>query len=157
MEGDLMEEHEYVYQLKPLIVPGLVFLISYPLVTGIVHLLSRLPSMEIAILIGIYITAGLGIIALWVIGKSKHVQINEQQIVFRSLLGEHILEPEDIRRVAIYFDGKGKEVAQIRTSNESFFVSEFYFPFPELMSDLENFIRQYDLRSNLASYDGLKE
>ncbi len=152
-----MEEHDYVYQLRPLIVPGLVFLILYPFVIGSVHLFRKLPSMELIVLIGIYVIAGLGILALWVIGKSKHVQIKEQQIVFRSLLGEHILEPKDIRRVAFYFDGKGQEVAQIRTSDESFYVSEFYFPFPELMSDLESFIRQYDLRSNLASYAGLND
>lgn len=152
-----MEEHDYVYQLRPLIVPGLLFLILFPFVIGGVHFFRKLPSMELAILLGIYVAAGLGIIALWVVGKSKHVQINDQQIVFRSLLGEHILEPKDIRRVAFYFDGTGQEVAQIRTSDESFYVSECYFPFPELMSDLENFIRQYDLRSNLASYAGLNE
>jgi hypothetical protein len=146
-----MDEHDYVYQLRPLIVPGLVFLILFPFVIGGVHFFLKLPSLELAILMGIYVTAGLGIIALWVIGKSKHVQINDQHIVFRSLLGKHILEPKDIRRVAFYFDGKGQEIAQIRTSDECFYVSEFYFPFPELMSNLENFIRQYDLRSNLAS------
>jgi len=152
-----MEEHDYVYQLRPLIIPGLVFLILYPLVMGSVHLFRKLPSLELAVLLGIYITAGLGIIALWVIGKSKHVQIKDQQIVFRSLLGEHILEPKDIRRVAFYFDGKGQEIAQIRTSDKLFYVSEFYFPFPELMSDLENLITQYDLRSNFASIAGLNE
>ena len=152
-----MEEHDYVYQLRPLIIPGLLFLILYPLVMGSVHLFWKLPSLELAVLVGIYVTAGLGIIALWVIGKSKHVEFKDQQIVFRSLLGEHILEPKDIRRVAFYFDGKGQEIAQIRTGDKFFYVSEFYFPFPELMSDLENFIMQYDLRSNLASYAGLNE
>jgi len=124
---------------------------------GSAHLFRKLPSVEQAILLGIYITAGLGIVALWVIGKSKHVQIKDQQIVFSSLLGEHILEPKDIRRVAFYFDGKGQEVAQIRTADKFFYVTEFYFPFPELMSDLENFIVQYGLRSNFASVAGLSE
>ncbi len=152
-----MEEHDYVYQLRPLIIPGLFFLILYPLVMGSLHLFRKLPSLEMAVLVGIYVIAGLGIIALWVIGKSKHVEFKDQQIVFRSLLGEHILEPEDIRRVAFYFDEKGREVAQIRTGDKFFYVSEFYFPFPELMSDLEKFILQYDLRSNFASYTGLNE
>ena len=108
-------------------------------------------------LVGIYVIAGLGIVALCVIGKSQHVKFRDEQIVFSSLLGEHILEPKDIRRVAFYFDGKGQEVAQIRTSDKFFYVSEFYFPFPELMSDLENFIMEYDLRSNFANYAGLSE
>jgi len=152
-----MEEHDYVYQLRPLIIPGLVFLILYPFVVGSLHLFRELPSIELGVLLGIYVTASLGIIALWIIGKSKHVQVNDQRIVFRSLLGEHILEPKDIRRVAFYFDGKGQEVAQIRSGDKFFYVTEFYFPFPELMSDLENFIVQYDLRSNFASVAGLSE
>lgn len=150
-----MDEHDYVYQLQPLIVPAVLFLILYPLVIGGVHFFSKLPIIELRVLVGIYITAALGIIFLWVIGKSKHVQIKDRQIVFQSLLGKHILEPQDIRRVAFYFDGKGQEVAQIRTEDELYYVSEFYFPFPELMSDLENFIQKYDLRSNLESYAGL--
>jgi len=150
-----MDEHDYVYQLRPLIVPGVVFLILYPLVMGGVHFFAKLPILELRVLIGIYITAALGILFLWIIGKTKHVQIKEQQIVFHSILGKHILEPQDIRRVAFYFDGKGQEVAQIRAKDEFYYVSEFYFPFPELMSDLENFIQKYDLRSNLQSYAGL--
>lgn len=145
-----MDEHDYVYLMRPLVVPGLVFLIVYPFVIGSVHFFSKLPLLELRILIAIYIVSVLGIIALWVIGKSKRVQIKEEQIIFRSLLGEHILGPQDIRRVALYFDQSGQEIAQIRTNNALFYVSEFYFPFPELMSDLEHFIQQYDIRSNLA-------
>ena len=147
-----MEEHDYVYQLGPIIIPGLVFLILYPLIIGGVHILSKLPSLELGSLIGIYVISGLGIVALWVVGKSKRIIINDGQIVFRSLLGEHIFQPKDIRRVAFYFDDKGQEIAQIRTSKDVYYVSEFYFPFPELMSDLEIFIQQYDIRSNLTRY-----
>ncbi|KGP75039.1 hypothetical protein JT05_12830 [Desulfosporosinus sp. Tol-M] len=150
-----MDEHDYVYQLRPLIVPAVMFLILYPLVIGGVHFFNKLPIIELRILIGIYVTAAFGILFLWVIGKSKHVYIKDRQIVFRSLLGTHILEPQDIRRVAFYFDGKGQEVAQIRTGGKLYYLSEFYFPFPELMSDLEIFIQKYDLRSNLESYAGL--
>lgn len=145
-----MEEHDYVYQLRPLIVPGLVFLVLYPLIIGGVHVFRKLPTLELRVLIGIYVVSVLGIAALWVFGKSKHVVVNGGQIVFHSLLGEHILEPKDIRRVAFYFDDKGQEIAQIRTGQELYYVSEFYFPFPELMSDLEIFIQQYGIRSNLA-------
>ncbi|MDA8221119.1 hypothetical protein [Desulfosporosinus sp.] len=147
-----MEEHDYVYQMRPLIIPGLVFLILYPLIIGGVHVFSKLPTLELRLLIGIYVITGLGIITLWVVGKSKRIIMNGGQIVFSSLLGVHILEPKDIRRVAFYFDDKGQEIAQIRTSQELYYVSEFYFPFPELMSDLEIFIQQYDIRSNLTRF-----
>lgn len=152
-----MKEHDYVYQMKPLIIPGLVFLILYPLVMGGFHVFSRLKGLELWMLLGIYFIAGLGILVLWAIAKSKHVQIADQQIVFSSLLGKYVLEPHDIRRIAFFFDGKGQEVAQIRTANKLFYVSEFYFPFPELMSDLENFVLKFNLRSNLGSYAGLNE
>jgi hypothetical protein len=152
-----MEEHDYVYRLKPLIVPGIAFLILYPLLMGSIHLLSHLPSIEVIVLIGIYVIAGLGIIALWIIGKSKHVLVKDSQIVFGSLLGEHILDHRDIRRVAFYFDSHGREVAQIRVKDVFYYLNELYFPFPELMSDLESFIRRYDLRSNMEKYAGLNE
>lgn len=150
-----MEEHDYVYQLKPLIVSSGMFLIFYPLVIGAVNYFGKLPTLEVMFLTGIYLIALLGIISIWMIGKSQHVKIKDGKITFHSLLGNHILEPLDIRRVAFYFDGKGQEVAQIRTESKIYYVSEFYFPFPELMSDLEIFIRKYGLRSNLESYAGL--
>ena len=150
-----MEDHDYVYQMRPLVVPAVLFLIVYPIIIGGVHFFSKLSILELRVLIGIYGAATFGIVFLWVIAKSKHVQIKDRQIVFRSILGNHILEPQDIRRVAFYFDGKGQEVAQIRTETKFYYVSEFYFPFPELMSDLEIFIQKYGLRSNLESYAGL--
>src|SRR5665648_1237738 len=91
-----MDEHDYVYQLRPLIVPALMFLILYPLIIGGVDIFRNLPIIEVRVLIGIYVTATLGILALWVMGKSKRVQIEDQQIVFRSVLGLsliHISEP----------------------------------------------------------------
>ncbi|MDP4126353.1 MAG: hypothetical protein Q8912_05355 [Bacillota bacterium] len=152
-----MDEHDYVYRLKPLIVPGIAFLILYPLIFGSIHIFSKLPTIEGIVLIGIYLITGLGIVTLWFIGKTKHVQIKESQIVIGSILGERILEPQDIRRVAFYFDGNGREVAQIRAKEVFYYLNELYFPFPELMSDLENFIRRYNLRSNLERYAGLSE
>lgn len=146
-----MDEHDYVYQLKPLIVPGLLFLILYPLVLGSISFFSKLPGIELKVLIGIYVIAGIGILFLWFLGKSKRIQFEDEQIVFHSLLGKRVIEPKDIRRIAIYFDGKGQEIAQIRTSGDIYYLTEFYFPFPELMTDLEDFIQKYGLRTNLPS------
>lgn len=152
-----MDEHDYVYLIRPLIIPGLLFLILFPVVVGVVHVIRNLPGLELKILIAIYVITGLGIFATWVIGKTKHVQILDHNIVFGSILGKHVLGPEDIRRVAFYFDNKGQEIAQIRSRSKLFYVSECYFPFPELMSDLEKFILRYDIRSNLNSYTGLNQ
>lgn len=150
-----MDEHDYIYQLRPLIIPGAIFLVIYPVVLVILHLLAKLPAVELGLLIGIYVLAALGIVFLWLTGNSKRVQINDRQIVFQSILGKNVLTPQDIRRVAFYFDGKGQEIVQIRTEEDLYYLSECYFPFPELMADLENFIQIHDLRSNLQSHASL--
>ncbi len=152
-----MDGQDYGYQLKPLIVPAVIFLILYPFVIGGIYFFSKLPVIELKILVGIYAAAAVGILILLSVGKSKRVQIKGHQIVFRSLLGKRIIKPQDIQRVVFYFDKKGHEIARIRTKDEIYYLSELYFPFPELMSDLENFIRMYDLRSNLQSNAGLMD
>lgn len=149
-----MDDHEYRYQLRPLVIPGLSFLIIYPLVLGGIHLFKKFPIPEAWALTAIYLLALIVIVVLWVVGKSKRVSIRDQEIVLRSLLGERVLDAQDIRRVSFYFDRKGQEVAQIRAGELSYYLTEFYFPFPELMTDLEFFIKQHGLRSNLQDATG---
>lgn len=145
------DEHEYVYQLRPLVRPAAVFLILYPFILGAIHLFSKLPAVELRLLIGIYIVTALGIIFLLAVGKSKHVFINEREIVFESLLRTDVLEPQDIRRIAFYYDRKGQEIVQIRTEENDYYLNDYYFPFPELMSDLEEFVKKYKLRYTMKS------
>ena len=140
-----MVEHDYVYRLRPLVVPAVFFLILYPVVVAIVFFLGSFPSLALGVLVGIYVVAALSLIFVLLVGKSERVKISDQHIVFRSLLGTKILKPQSIRRVAFYYDRKGQEVVQIRTDKDYFYLNDFYFPFPELMSDLEEFIHKYDL------------
>jgi len=139
-------EHDYVYQLKPLLIPAAAFLILYPLILVVIHLVSVLPGLELGLLIGIYLIAALCLLAILAVGKSERVRISEQHIVFKSLMGTKVLKPEAIRRVAFYYDRRGKEIVQIRTeSDDYYYLNEFYFPFPELMSDLDAFVQRYGL------------
>ena len=144
-----MEEHEYIYKMGPLILPGLIFFIIYPLVIGAVYLATKYSKLEFIVLNVIYLVAVLSILGLWAYAKSKHVLIEDHQIIFKSILGEYFLEPADVRRVVFYWNGKGQEIAQIWTKRKTFYLSEFYFPFPELMSDLEGFIEDHAIRTNL--------
>ncbi|AHF07533.1 hypothetical protein [Desulfitobacterium metallireducens] len=145
------EEHEYHYQLKPLIFPGILFLIGYPVMILLIVLAFKISILERYILSGLYIATLLGILVLWIYGRSKHLRIDEDRIIFYSLAGEHLLAPEDIRRVALYTSPKGEEVVQIKTShNQLYYISELYFPFPELMSDLEQFVANHAIRSNMS-------
>ncbi|MFZ3101958.1 MAG: hypothetical protein WA131_06060 [Desulfitobacteriaceae bacterium] len=145
-----MEDHDYVYKMGSLILPGLVFLIVYPMTVGVVYLVTKFSKLELQMLILLYVITALGILGLWVFAKSKHVLIEDQVIIFKSILGEYTLEPADVRRVVFYWNAKGQEIAQIWTKRKTFYLSEFYFPFPELMSDLEGFIEENAIRTNLT-------
>ena len=101
-------------------------------------------------LILLYLITAFCIFGLWVYAKSKRVLIEEQEIIFKSVLGEYTLEPSDIRWVAFHWNAKVQEIAQIWTKRKTFYLSEFYFPFPELMSDLEGFIENHGIRTNLT-------
>lgn len=144
------EEHEYHYQLKPLIFPGALFLIGYLVISLLLVLVFKITMLERYILAGLYIVTFLGILILWIYGRSKHLRIDEDCIIFYSLAGEHQLAPEDIRRVTLSALPKGKELVQIKTiQDQLYYISELYFPFPELMSDLEQFVENHTIQSNM--------
>lgn len=145
-----VEDHDYVYKMGPLVLSGLVFLIVYPMIVGVVYLVTKFSKLELQILILLYLVTAFCILGLWVFAKSKHVLIKDQEIIFKSIIGEYTLEPADVRRVVFYWNAKGQEIAQIWTKRKTFYLSEFYFPFPELMSDLEGFIEDYAIRTNLT-------
>lgn len=150
------EEQVYVYQMRPLVIPGLMFIIIYPLVTGVVYLLSKFSGYELQALAAIYFLAVLSILALWVFANKKRVEIKDDQIIFYTLFGRRSLQPPDIRRVISYWNSQGQEIAQIRTKNHAYYLSELYFPFPELMAELEKFVMDHAIRSNFSGY-GLTE
>lgn len=146
------EEHEYRYQLKPLVFPGVLFLIGYPVIGLLLVAILKIPMLERYIFTGIYIATFLGILILCIYGRSKSLRIDEDRLIFYSLTGEHPLDPEDIRKVALYTLPKGEEMVQIKTNlNQVYYISELYFPFPELMSDLEQFVANHEIRSNFCS------
>jgi Ca2+/Na+ antiporter len=145
-----MKDHDYIYKMVSLIYTGLIFLILYPLVLGIFNLITEFSRLELIMLILIYLVAAFSIFGLWIYAKSKHVRIEDQQIIFKSILGEYILEPADVRRVVFYCDTRGQEIAQIWTRHKNFCLSKFYFPFPELMTDLEGFIDKHTIRTNFT-------
>lgn len=147
----MQEEHEYHYRLKPLLVPGFLFLAGYPVVTAFLVLILKISLLERNILIGLYLVSSLGILALWIYGRSKYLRIEEKNLLFCSLSGEREIGAEDIRRIALYTSPRGKEIVRIKTlHNDDFYISDVYFPFPELMGDLEQFVRSHSIRSNIA-------
>lgn len=147
-----MEEHSYTYQMKPLVAQGLLFLVFYPVIVGLIYKLTTFSALEFQVLTGIYIVTAVGIIALWVFAKSKRIYINQDQIVISTLFGQRVLASADIRRIVFYWSPKGQEIVHIRSRQHSIYLNDLYFPFPELMSDLEMFIGENSVRSNLSAH-----
>ena len=149
-----MEGNEYSYRMRPLLVPGLAFIILYPLVVGVLSYLLNLPEIYLRIFSWIYVISVLLLSFIWITAKSKRIIIEGNTIVFRSVLGKDILEPKDIRKASFFWTSQTEEVVQIKTGKKIYYLSNLYFPFNELLTDLEQFIITHNIRSNLSSHYG---
>lgn len=147
-----MNEHGYKYQLRPLLVPGLVFLILYPLIVGGVYYLTRFSALELKLLSGIYGLAAMGILAGWTYAAGKSVRIEQDRIILKSFFGQKVIEPHEIRKIVLFWTPQKKEVAQIVTRKDAYYVSDLYFAFPELMANIERFVKTHSIRSNFAGH-----
>lgn len=145
-----MEDQEYFYQLKPLVIPGGIYLVIFPILAAVLWFVVHIPAKEMILLLSIYLVTGLGTVALWINGRSKSFRVGEDQIILKSITGEHILTPSEIRRIALFTTRQGKEVVQIKTKKKDFYLTDLYFPFPELMTDLEQFVNVNGIRSNFS-------
>lgn len=147
-----MLENEYIYRMKPLVVPGSLYIILYPLLVGGLSYLLNISDQYIKIFSTIYIISALAILLIWLVAKSKKVMFEDNLIIFRSLAGQYTLEPKDIIKATFFRTPRREEAVQIKSSNKVFYLSNLYFPFNELLTDLEEFISKYNVRSNLANY-----
>ncbi len=145
-----MEEQVYSYQVKPLLIPGGLYLVITPLVLAVLHYGLKIAALEFNVLRVIYLLTALGIAAIWIYGRSKNFRVSDNQLVFGSLRGEHSLSPAEIRRIALFTTKQGKEIVQIKTKKQDYYLSDLYFPFPELMTELEQYIRENEIRTNFS-------
>ncbi len=145
-----MEEQVYSYQVKPLLIPGGLYLVITPLVLAVLHYGLKIAALEFNVLRVIYLLTALGIAAIWIYGRSKNFRVSDNQLVFASLRGEHSLSPAEIRRIALFTTKQGKEIVQIKTKKQDYYLSDLYFPFPELMTELEQYIRENEIRTNFS-------
>lgn len=150
-----MDVREYAYRMKPLITPGLGYLILYPLIAGVVSFAFNLPEIYLRIFSGIYAGSALLILLIWINAKSRRIIFDDNIIVFRSLFSKRVLEPKDIRKASFFWTQKNEEIVQLRTGKKVYYLSDLYFPFNELLTDLEEFITANNIRSNLATHYGI--
>ena len=147
-----MEGNEYIYRMRPLVVPGVGFMVLYPIVVGVLSYLLNLPELYLRILSGIYIVSVVFLLLIWLTAKTKKIIIEGNTIIFSSIFGREILEPKDIRKASFYWISENEEIVQIKVGKKVYYLSNLYFPFNELLTDLEQFILNNNVRSNLASH-----
>jgi len=150
-----METHEYVYRMKPLVVPGLGYLILYPLIIGAIAYFLSLDQIYVTLFVGIYIVTAVVIFGTWIAAKSSKILIDNDTIVFCSLKGKTVLKPKDIRRASFIWTKKNDEIVILKAGKKVYYLSALYFPFNELLSDLEELITNNNIRSNLSSHYGI--
>ncbi|MGI1658987.1 MAG: hypothetical protein ACRKFN_08430 [Desulfitobacterium sp.] len=145
-----MEDQVYSYQLKPLVIPGVLYLAMAPILFAVLYYGLKISALETDILRWVYIITAVGIVAIWIYGRSKKFHVAGSQLVFSSLRGERRLSSTEIRRIALFTNKLGKEIVQIKTKNQDYYLTDLYFPFPELMMDLEQYIRENEIRTNFS-------
>lgn len=148
-------QSEYVYRLRPLLIPGVLFILLYPLFIGPLSFYFFLPGVYVKIFAGIYLVTVLSIGLLWLNGKSKKVVFKDNKVVLRSLFKNVILRPENISKILFFWTKKQEEVVQIYSGKNKYFLNDLYFPYAELLTDLEIFISENDIRNNLTRHHGV--
>ncbi|MDR3288143.1 MAG: hypothetical protein LBT22_01800 [Peptococcaceae bacterium] len=133
---------EYGYQIRPLVIPGGIFIGLYPVLLGLLNAVLHFPSWEVRLFAILYGVTCLSMMGLWLFGRSKSVMIAEDKIVFHSWLGERVIRAKDVKRMVFFRDKKRREIIQIKTKDKLYYLNDFYFPFSEMMSDVEEFIRK---------------
>ncbi|MDR1960889.1 MAG: hypothetical protein LBQ16_01245 [Gracilibacteraceae bacterium] len=139
----------YDFQIRRLLQPAVGFGILYPLLLWLFYRLSGVPTRYAQIFMLIYIAAAISLILLIVFANSQKVLIENDTLIFRSLLGSETLEPGDIRRIVFTQQWRAEVVRIKSAANKIYLLSDFYFPFNELSAELEDLIRRYQISSNL--------
>ncbi|ADY56558.1 hypothetical protein Sgly_2269 [Syntrophobotulus glycolicus DSM 8271] len=145
-------ENEYIYRLKPLLVPGVLFILLYPLVFGPLSFYFFLPEIYVKIFTGIYLFTFFSILILWLNGKGKRVIFKDNKLILSSPLRNVVLKPDNISKILFFWTKRQEEIVQIYSGQKRYFLSDLYFPYNELLTDLEDFISQNEIRNNLARH-----
>lgn len=148
-------QSEYIYRLRPLLVPGILFILLYPLFIGPLSFYFFLPGAYVKIFAVIYLATVLSIALLWLNGKSKRVVFKDNKLVLRSLFRNITLKPENISKILFFWTKNQEEVVEIYSGKNKYFLSNLYFPYAELLTDLELFISENDIRNNLTRHHGV--
>ncbi|MDR0435002.1 MAG: hypothetical protein LBH21_08145 [Gracilibacteraceae bacterium] len=147
-----MQAKVYVFQIRRLLTPALLFLLLYPALLALFCFLSKLPARYGQIFTLIYIVTFIVLVVIIVLAYSQKLLIDEDTLVFSSLLTRETLEPGDIKRITFSRPRRREEIVRIRAGGKTYLLSDFYFPFNELLIDLEEWIRRHQVNTLRANY-----
>lgn len=161
-----MGYNEYTYRMKPVVIPGVIYLVLMPVSLIIANMYFPLKNFILYTLFGIYSLTALMIFVVWAVAGSRKVIFDEHAIVISDIFSKKVFEPATIQRATFFWtSNKKKEIVKIRTREHSAFFSDLYTPYQLLLTDMENYIYTYNIRTNLRThtdrapqrYDGYRD
>jgi hypothetical protein len=131
--------------------PSVVFLVLYPVILFLLVKFIKIDAFFGQVFSVIYILSLLTLAVILTLAKSQKLQVDgEDQLTFISLLGSETIEPGEILRVTVK-RRRGKEVVWIRTDAKLYLLMDSYFPYNELLGDIEDIVFRYQIRTNLTA------
>jgi len=147
-----MEGNEYIYRMQPLVLPGAVYLLIYPIILNLAKVVFHIGTPFTTILWVLYGVTALAIVFIWLLARSMRITFDGEKIIIRNMLSTKVFEPATLRRATFFWTNKQGEVVKLRGHKHTFYLSDLYFPFNELMAELEQYLRYYNVRTNLAEH-----
>ncbi|MDR2736573.1 MAG: hypothetical protein LBB49_03305, partial [Gracilibacteraceae bacterium] len=93
-----MAYNEYTYRMKPVVIPGVLYLILNPACLIALDLYLRFDRLFLVALYGIYGVTAVAIFIIWAIAGSRKIVFDEHSIVLSDLFTKKVFNPNNIQR-----------------------------------------------------------
>ena len=148
-----MAYYEYTYRMKPVIIPGTLYLILFPICLIVLNIYYPFVSLILFSLFGIYGVTAIVIFFIWAVAGSRKIVFDEHSIVLSDIFSKKVFNPSNIQRATFFWtSNKKKEIIKIRTRDYAVFISDLYVPYQQLLTNMEHYIFTYNIRTNLRNH-----
>ncbi|MCL1917827.1 MAG: hypothetical protein FWG14_05865 [Peptococcaceae bacterium] len=145
-----MAYNEYTYRMKPVVIPGIVYLVFFPICLLVANMYFPIVNAALYTLFGIYGVTAVVIFCIWALAGTRRIIVDEHAIIISDMLSRRVFDPGNIQRIKFSRSSdKKKEFVRIRTRGYTALLSDFYTPYDRLLLDIENYIYSYNIRTNL--------
>jgi hypothetical protein len=154
-----MAYNEYTYRMKVVVIPGIIYLILFPVCLIVAN--NRFPIEPLVfniLLFGVYIVTAVVILFIWALAGTRRLIIDGHSIILSDMLSRRVFDPSNIQRATFFWNRtKKKEIVKIRTHEYSAFLSDLYSPYQRLLADMEKYVFTYNIRTNLRAHTNRTE